>query len=258
MGMANVIHSREQGKGAAVVLISGLGGLADFWVPVVERLSSYYTVITFDHPGVGQSDISGKPTIQGIKDAVLKVMAERGVEKAHIVGHSTGSLVAQALVLDHPDKVKSLVLSSGWCKPDKRFRDFFEYRKFILRELGATAYMELTKLVAYPSEWYANHYAKDEPVNLKQPLDVDEGMILDRIDMLLGYSRREELKHVSHPTLIVGAHDDYVIPFHHSEEMEALISGASLVAINGGHFSPVTRTVEYTSLLSGFWENLSE
>ncbi|WP_435609792.1 alpha/beta fold hydrolase [Pseudomonas knackmussii] len=252
--MANEVFALDQGTGEAVLLISGLGGQAAFWQPTVAELSSAYRVITFDHPGIGGSALSGLPTIPGIVAAVLRLLDERDLEQIHVVGHSTGSLVAQSLALDHPERVKSIVLSSGWAQPDKRFEDFFAYRKLLLDRLGGAAYTALTRLVAYPSEWYGEHFAVAEALDFEAPSPVDVKMVAARIDMLLGYSRKAELANVRRPTFVIGAADDYVIPYHHAQELASLIPGATLWELSGGHFTPVTRTAEFASLLRNFWE----
>lgn len=254
--MALKIHSREEGRGDAVILVSGLGGLGAFWQPVVDILADHYRVITFDHPGVGLSEIEGLPTIPGIADALLQVMAERAVQSAHIVGHSTGSLVTQCMALDHADQVASIVLSSGWTKPDKRFRDFFAYRKYVLEHLGGTAYNAMTRLVAYPSTWYGENFAVDECLDYGAPSSVDAPMTQARMDMLQAYSRRDQLAQIDCPATVIGAADDFIIPFHHSEELASLIPRARLVELSGGHFAPVTRTEHYVALLREFWESL--
>jgi aminoacrylate hydrolase len=253
--MSSPIFVQDCGQGPAVILISGLGGLGTFWKPVIERLSSRYRVITFDHPGMGRSGIEGLPSISGIVDAVLQVMHDNGLERAHLVGHSTGSLVAQAMTLDYPQRVVSVVLSSGWAKPDKRFEDFFAYRKYLLTRLGGTAYSALTRLIAYPSRYYAEHFAAEAPLDLDEPSSVDIEMNLARMDMLLNYSRQGELGAINHPVTVIGAPDDYIVPFHHSEELARLIPGAALIELAGGHFAPVTRTSAYCALLQSFWEH---
>lgn len=253
--MGKTLYSVDQGSGETVVLVSGLGGLSAFWKPVVDELVGDYRVITFDHPGVGQSAIVGSPTIPGIVEALLSLLDAKGVQRAHIVGHSTGSLVTQAMALDHPERVKSIVLSSGWAKPDKRFRDFFAYRQFVLANLGGTAYNAMTRLVAYPSQWYGEHFAIEQALDYTAPSEVDVDMTQARMDMLQNYSRRDELAAVEVPACVIGASDDFVIPFHHSQELATAIPGARLVELSGGHFAPVTRTSAYTSLLRNFWES---
>jgi len=56
--------------------------------------------------------------------------------------------------------------------------------------------------------------------------------------MLLGYERSEELAALDIEALIVGARDDFIVPFHHSEDLARRIRNAMLVGAVGGHFFP--------------------
>lgn len=249
----NVFHTIE-GTGKPVVLISGLGGRASFWDEVKKELLGRYQIITLDHPGVGQSPIIGDPNISGIAEAVIEILDHYKIPSAHILGHSTGSLVTQCLALDYADRVKSIVLSSGWAKPDQRFIDFFTYRKETLAVMGEHAYNELTRYIAYPSEYYEYHFKKESGVvSTDSP---NKEMILKRIDMLLSYSRLEELNSIQHSALVIGANDDYVIPFLHSKQLFQAISNAQLVELSGGHFTPKVKPAAYAEIVNKFWESM--
>ena len=52
--------------------------------------------------------------------------------------------------------------------------------------------------------------------------------------------------------LVIGAEDDLMIPFHHSREIAAVIAGARLECVQGGHFHPVTRPQIFAELLADF------
>jgi pimeloyl-ACP methyl ester carboxylesterase len=55
-------------------------------------------------------------------DDAAQVLDARGVGSAHVVGHSGGSLVAQALALRRPDLVRTLILVGTWARADEYFR----------------------------------------------------------------------------------------------------------------------------------------
>lgn len=243
-----------EGTGETVVLISGLGGRSSFWNEVKQYLISSFQVITLDHPGVGQSPISGDPTIPGIAEAVIQILDHYNIQDAHILGHSTGSLVTQCLALDYSSRVKSIVLSSGWAKPDQRFIDFFHYRKETLNVMGEDAYNELTRYIAFPSEYYALNFTKEEAHSTLSP---NKEMITKRIDMLLSYSRLEDLYKIQKKTLVIGANDDFVIPFLHSKQLFNVIENAQLIELSGGHFTPKVKPTAYAEIVKKFWESLT-
>ncbi|MCG2574836.1 alpha/beta hydrolase [Acinetobacter sp. ME22] len=251
--MENIFFT-DEGSGEAVVLISGLGGRASFWSQVVPLLSTHFRVITLDHPGVGQSQLDAEqPSITGIADAVIQILDHLQIARAHILGHSTGSLVTQTLALKHPDRVNSIVLSSGWAKPDCRFIDFFHYRKEILEQMGEDAYNELTRYMAYPSAYYGKTFKKEKS-GASVENSANKDMILKRIDMLLNYSCIQELHTLQLPTLVIGAKDDYIVPFDHSIQLAQLIANAQLVELEGGHFTPKVKPHAYAEIIRSFWE----
>lgn len=232
-----------------MLLVCGLGGLGRFWDPVMTRLAGAYRLIAFDHPGVGESGPVPEQRVEGIVDACLDILDDAGIEQAHIVGHSTGGLVAQAMALDHGERAGRIVLSATWAFADRRFRDLMEFRKRVLQRMGLAEYQRLGELLAHPSPFYKADSAPS-PGGTEDP--GHHQVIADRIDMLLGYHRQEDLARITHPTLVIGAGDDWLVPFQHSEELAGSIPGAQLRELSGGHFTPKVRPAEYAEILGDF------
>lgn len=243
------MHFDIQGNGHPVVLMAGLGGLGAFWQPVMDRLSSRYMCITFDHPGMGLSSPSKVHTIENIASEVLGLLDQLGLSSAHFVGHSTGGLVAQVLALDHPAKVDRIVLSATWARPDRRFRDLFETRRMVLECAGFAAYNAIGKLLGYPADWYESRMASDTPINFDATSDGDLATAVARIQMLLDFDRAEELCSIRAPVLIIGSSDDTIVPVSHSNDLARRLSQARMIELQGGHFLPQTQTERYVAAL---------
>jgi aminoacrylate hydrolase len=243
------MHFDIQGKGHPVVLMAGLGGLGAFWHPVMERLSSGYMCITFDHPGMGRSPPSKVHTIEHIASEVLGLLDQLGLGSAHFVGHSTGGLVAQVLALDHAARVDRIVLSATWARPDRRFRDLFETRRMVLERAGFAAYNAIGKLLGYPADWYETQLASDAPINFDAATDGDLATAVARIQMLLDFDRADELDSIRAPVLIVGASDDAIVPISHSYDLARRLPQARMIELQGGHFLPQTQTAPYVAAL---------
>jgi pimeloyl-ACP methyl ester carboxylesterase len=118
------LHYLEQGQGDPVVLIHGSGALIqDFTVSgLVDGLSGHHRVIVFDRPGYGYST---RPrgrvwTPRAQAEVLEKALDQLGVEQATVLGHSWGTLVAVALALRFPSRVRALVLASGYYFPTAR------------------------------------------------------------------------------------------------------------------------------------------
>jgi pimeloyl-ACP methyl ester carboxylesterase len=115
--MGNRIHYLEQGKtqgtAPAIVMIHGLGGVAqNFSYSVLGELAKTHRVIAIDRPGSGYSvrpsRSSASLAVQA--DVVAGVIDALDLGKPLIVGHSLGGAVALATALRYPDKVAGLAL----------------------------------------------------------------------------------------------------------------------------------------------------
>ncbi len=248
------------GKGEALLLIPGLGGAASFWNGIVPLLVDRYTVISFDHRGTGRSDRPlGKYSVSRIAEDAVEILRAENVDAAHIVGHSTGGLVAQFIALDAPALVRSLVISGSWEKPDARFVAMFEARLAVLRTAGPIAYQKLTHAIGFPSGFLeANTERLDRAIdNATDALSPPE-VAAARIEMLLADERSGDLQRITARTLVIGATDDALIPFAHSRTLAAMIPGARLAVIDGAHFFPRVHPERYAKTLREFLEETDE
>lgn len=118
------LHYLERGTGIPVVLLHGNGTMAyEFEVSSLLGLAAEkYRVLAFDRPGYGHSE---RPrgqawTSKEQADLLFKALKALGIEKAIVLGHSWGTMVATSLALEHPECVRSLVLLSGYYYPTPR------------------------------------------------------------------------------------------------------------------------------------------
>ena len=121
------LHYIERGKGDPIVLIHGNGTMIqDFTVSgLVDRLASRYRVIVIDRPGYGYSTRPRRLWTPHAHARLFKnALAKLGVERAIVLGHSWGTLVALALALEYPPLVRNLVLASGYYYPTLRADTF--------------------------------------------------------------------------------------------------------------------------------------
>lgn len=101
------------GSGEPLVLISGLGYDRWEWHKMVPGLAQRYTVIVFDNRGVGATDKPAGPyTAQMLADDTAGLIQALGYQRAHVMGHSMGGYIAQALALSCPELIDKLILAS--------------------------------------------------------------------------------------------------------------------------------------------------
>ncbi len=106
---------REFGSGEPVLMVQGFGATMNDWNETfINILASQYHVYTYDHRGMGtSSDNNATPTIPGYADDAAGLMTALGHESMHVYGVSMGSSISQQLAIDHPERVKKLVLDSS-------------------------------------------------------------------------------------------------------------------------------------------------
>lgn len=110
------IWVESEGKGTPLLLIAGGPGMAhDYFHPYFSALTATHRVIYYDALGRGRSGLARKATEYTFTRDVEEVEALRkalGLAKMDVLGHSYGTLVAQAYALKYPQAVRRLVLIS--------------------------------------------------------------------------------------------------------------------------------------------------
>ena len=113
------LHVSELGAGEPLVLICGTTQPHQLWAPLLPALAAHYRVITYDHRGIGTSTRGdGEISMASLADDLAALLGELGVDRAHVLGWSLGSTVAQELALRHPRRVAGLVLAGTWGRTD--------------------------------------------------------------------------------------------------------------------------------------------
>src|SRR4030042_2301653 len=116
MPRANVngtnIYYGVHGQGEPLVMIMGFGGGCRGWYFQTRAFKKHYRVIIFDNRGIGKSDKATEPyTIRTMASDILGLMDNLGIEKANVLGMSLGSLVAQEIAIEHPERAMKLILA---------------------------------------------------------------------------------------------------------------------------------------------------
>jgi pimeloyl-ACP methyl ester carboxylesterase len=100
------------GGGIPVLCIHGFCQSAAYWAPMLDRLAARGRAgLAADLPGFGASaGLPGPYTMEAFADALVHLLDARGIARVALVGGSMGGVVAQHLVLRHPDRVARLLL----------------------------------------------------------------------------------------------------------------------------------------------------
>src|SRR5256714_1930937 len=109
------LHYMTAGQGPAVVLLHGYAETSRMWRPIIPLLAKRFTVIAPDLPGIGDSAIPADGL--DMKTAAIRIHAlarSLGIEKARVVGHDIGLMVAYAYAAQFPAETEKLVLMDAF------------------------------------------------------------------------------------------------------------------------------------------------
>jgi pimeloyl-ACP methyl ester carboxylesterase len=109
------LHYLIAGKGPAVVLLHGYTQTSRMWRPIIPLLAEKFTVIAPDLPGIGDSDIPTKGLdMKSAATTIHALVKSLGIEKARVVGHDIGLMVAYAYAAQYPAEVEKLVVMDAF------------------------------------------------------------------------------------------------------------------------------------------------
>jgi len=109
------LHYLTAGHGPAVILLHGYTQTSRMWRPIIPLLAAKFTVIAPDLPGIGDSAIPADGL--DMKNAAIRVHAlakSLGVERARVVGHDIGLMVAYAYAAQFPSETEKLVVMDAF------------------------------------------------------------------------------------------------------------------------------------------------
>ena len=109
------LHYLTAGRGTPLILLHGYAETSLMWRPIIPALATRFTVIAPDLPGIGDSDIPADGL--DMKSAAIRVhdlAKSLGVQKAEVVGHDIGLMVAYAYAAQFPTEVTKLVLMDAF------------------------------------------------------------------------------------------------------------------------------------------------
>jgi pimeloyl-ACP methyl ester carboxylesterase len=225
------------GKGNPILLINGFSAPLDFWDPMLlEKLASNHTVITFDNRGIGNTTSGDKKfTITQFANDTSGLLDALNIKKADVIGWSMGGMVAQELVLLHPDKVGKLIIYASTCGGKETRPPSPEAMKVFANQSG-TSLERLQKFlpILFPEQWrtkYPNYYQ-----NLPTTTETVSNKTLDlQTEAIINWAGTcNRLNNITQPTLVIVGTDDILTVPANSLLITENIPGAWLVQMKGG------------------------
>jgi pimeloyl-ACP methyl ester carboxylesterase len=109
------LHYMTAGHGTPLILMHGYAETSRMWKPIIPVLAKRFTVIAPDLPGIGDSGIPAEGLdMKSAAKRIHDLAKSLGVEKAEVVGHDIGLMVAYAYAAQFPMEVTKLVLMDAF------------------------------------------------------------------------------------------------------------------------------------------------
>ena len=245
------LQVHQAGTGPAVLMLHGLGGTLSVWEPQAAAIAAAFTAIRYDSRGAGGSPAERPLSIAGWVDDLAALMDALGLEKAHLVGHSLGTLVAQHFAARFPERVSSLALCGINRSPPDARRASVRQRAEDVRRHGMAPLVDT--LLAGATSAHSRRHAPAAMAAIREMLSrqVDRDYAWSCEAMAEG--TRPDLSSLDAPLLLVCGLDDTVSPPQLSRELAAERSGTTLVEIaDCGHWMPLEQPERVTRALLDF------
>jgi len=109
------LHYLTAGHGPAVILLHGYAETSRMWKPIIPLLAERFTVIAPDLPGIGDSGIPANGIdMKTSANRIHALVRSLGIEKARVVGHDIGLMVAYAYATQFPAETEKLVVMDAF------------------------------------------------------------------------------------------------------------------------------------------------
>ncbi len=245
----------EVGRGETLILIHGLGDDHRAWRRTLPDLMLNHRVVMYNLRGHGGTTAGrGDGTLQQLGGDLVALMDSIGIDHAHIAGFSLGGTIAMRMAIDHPARVRGLVLVATSSRVGRTAADWYRQRAEMVEHRDSQIRDTLDRDTA--------------DVYSESPTELDAGLLIRRQSTSdpRGYGNActamaalnaapldPELPQISARTLVVASERDRHCPPKAAEIIAAGIKGSRLEIIPGaGHPIPVEKPGELAGSMNSF------
>lgn len=226
------IYWDEQGQGEPILLIMGLGYTAHMWHRARAWLAEHFRTIAFDNRGVGRSDAPAGPYPIALMAAdAAAVLDAAEVACAHVFGVSMGGMIAQELALQHPRRVRSLILGATAAGGPTAVRSEPAAAQMLKARAGMTP--EQAAAAALPFVYDAGTPPDliEEDMSTRRPWLPRAESYVAQLQGILAWESYSRLPAISVPTLVIHGENDRLVPAGNGRIIAGRIPGAKLQLI---------------------------
>ncbi|MGO9517673.1 MAG: alpha/beta fold hydrolase [Candidatus Korobacteraceae bacterium] len=223
------IYWEESGAGDPLLLIMGLGYSHEMWHRTLPAMAEHYRTIVYDNRGVGKSDVPAGPyPMAQMADDAAAVLDAAGVERAHVYGISMGGMIAQELTLNHPRRVRSLILGCTACGGANAVPAAAPVMQILMDRATMTPEEGVQAMVPFIYSTSTPRARIDEDLAIRRRTFPQAAGYLAQIQGVVAWSSFDRLPHIRVPTLVLHGDADQLAPPENGHILARKISGARL------------------------------
>lgn len=247
------------GDSSPIIFLHGLFLDRTFWTHITQNLPQN-RCISFDMPGHAKSGWRDQLDLDGIAEDIAIWMKEYCIEKATLVGHSQGAMIAMRIAAQHSEMVENLVLvnSSARKEYNDRISIWVEREKILLSKPSnrLEIFKDIQKLKLTP-QWLENH-SNEATQELTRMMDHDpsnlakamKSAVIDRSDIT------ENLSKITAKTIVLSGELDKATPPELGEEIAKLIPNAQHILLaDVAHSIPLESPQAVLDVMQNLFEN---
>ena len=227
------IYWEEHGAGDPLLLIMGLGATLEWWHRLVPILAPHYRTIVYDNRGVGRSTVPPGPyLVPAMAEDAVAVMDAAGITSAHVFGASMGGMIAQELALNHPSRVRSLILGCTACGGPQTVLAGKDVAAALIARNTQPREEAMWTMVPfiYDPDTPRDVVAADLAIRLTSPVSND-GYFAQLMGIRAWGGTCDRLGSLAMPTLVIHGETDQLVPPENGRIIAKGIPGSHLVML---------------------------
>ncbi len=238
----------ETGTGEPIVLLHGLfGGYGNFDA-ILHHFAPKYRILVPKFP-LYELEVADT-TVEGMVKYIEDFIAFKNLSRIHLVGNSLGGHVAQLYVLQHPEKVKTLLLTGSSGLFENSLGDAYPRKgdyEYVRKKAAATFYNPAFATKELVDEVYA--VVNDRARALRM-------VVLAK--SALRHNLRERVPELTLPVCLIWGKEDSVTPAFVGEAFHKLLKNAELHLIEQcGHAPMMEHPERFNQIMERFLDNHS-
>lgn len=227
-------YERHGDAGEPLLLVMGLGGPLEFWEFQVPVLARHHRVAIYDNRGVGRSDKPAGPyDIATLADDAVAILDACDFARAHVVGLSMGGMIAQELAIRYSDRVGAMVLAATYARPDEDARKMGASQSLDPKTIEPKQMFKFLMSMVLTPEFIARERTWLRATRERILVNFTVEGLVAQLAAVMAHDSVEKLQHVTAPTLVMKPAADKLVPPRSSDELAALIPGATLQTFDG-------------------------